>query len=229
VVIPFRSAILTAFMKRLKDDETIQLRIRRDVHGLLTAVTASSIVHKAQRKRDAAGRIVATLDDYAHAHDAFDQGLAHLYKVQTPETALAVVTAVEAMGATATNAVKVTGRALKAKLGISSKGAATDRLNDAIERGFIVLEEKEGGYGATTARKYTIGQSSADIEAEMKAKPPGVFPTPDEVKQATEEETALCAVCGRPGASFCAWGDRTASLHLECQVAFIAHEEARRR
>jgi hypothetical protein len=53
---------------------------------------------------------VASLDDYRHAHDAFDGGLGRLYKVKTPETALAVVRAVEAMGATRDAGIKVSVR-----------------------------------------------------------------------------------------------------------------------
>jgi hypothetical protein len=37
----------------------------------------------------------------------------------------------------------------------------------------------------------------------------------------------LCAVCGRSGGDFCAWGDRTAWLHRDCQAAFIEAERAR--
>jgi hypothetical protein len=42
------------------------------------------------------------------------------------------------------------------------------------------------------------------------------------------EESALCEVCGRPGAHFHAYGnDVTAWLHPDCQAAFIAGERAR--
>ena len=153
VVIPFRSAISEAFKEhweRLKErgeNPKIQLRLRRDVHGMLTAIKTSAILHKAQRKKDARGRIIATIDDYRHAYEAFDEGLASLYKIKTPVTALAVVKAIEEMGATEDDGVKITVSALMSKLGISGRGACADRLWDAEDRGFIKLVDKFGGYG----------------------------------------------------------------------------------
>ena len=113
VVVPFSGDILAAYKKRLGEIEArgehprVKLRIRSDIHGFLTAMKTSAILHKAQRKTDFIGRIVASLDDYRHAHEAFDGGLGRLYKVKAPETALAVVRAVEAMGATRDAGIKV--------------------------------------------------------------------------------------------------------------------------
>ena len=189
VAIPFRLAILKAFkehwekLKRRGENPKIQLRLRRDVHGVLTAIKTSAILHKAQREKDARGRVVATIDDYRHAYEAFDEGLASLYKVKTPVTALAVVKAIEGMGATDEDSIKVTVSSLMSKLGISGRGAAADRLNDAEDRGFIKLIDKFGGYGRTTPREYTIGRSSRDIEADIKAGVgSGVFPPIESVK-----------------------------------------------
>ena len=124
VVIPFRQAVRLAFNERWEEarrrgeNQKIQLRLRRDVHGVLTAIRTSAILHKAQREKDASGRIVATIDDYRHAHEAFDEGLARLYKTKTPETSLAVVKAVEEMAVGAGIGVKVTVSSLMLKLGI---------------------------------------------------------------------------------------------------------------
>ena len=142
VIIPFRQAILAAYNKRLKAVEArgekpnIQLRLRRDVHGFLTAIKTSAILHKANRGTDSDGRIVATIDDYRHAHEAFDEGLARLYKIKTPDTALAVVRAVEAMGATPTFGVKVTVSALMAKLGITGRGRCQRSIKRCKRPGF---------------------------------------------------------------------------------------------
>ena len=189
VIIPFRQAILAAYNKRLKTVEArgekpnIQLRLRRDVHGFLTAIKTSAILHKANRGTDTDGRIVATIDDYRHAHEAFDEGLARLYKIKTPDTALAVVRAVEAMGATPTLGVKVTVSALMAKLGITGRGAANDRLRDAEDRGFLRLVEAPGGYGRASPRIFEIAKPSEEIAGEIAAAvAPGVFPSPDEVE-----------------------------------------------
>jgi hypothetical protein len=189
VIIPFRPAILAAYNKRFKDVEArgekpnIQLRLRRDVHGFLTAITTSAILHKAKREMDEGGRIIATIDDYRHAHEALDEGLARLYKIKTPETALAVVRAVEAMGATPTLGVEVTVSALMAKLGIASRGTARERLIDAADRGFLKLVERTGGYGRTSPRVYEIAQASEEIARDTAAgATPGVFPSPGEVE-----------------------------------------------
>jgi hypothetical protein len=189
VNIPFRPAILAAYNKRFKDAEArgekpnIQLRLRRDVRGFLTAIMTSAILHKANREMNEGGRIVATIDDYRHAHGAFDEGLARLYKIKTPETALAVVKAVEAMGATSTLGVEVSVSALMAKLGIASRGTAHERLTDAADRGFLKLVERAGGYGRTSPRVYEIVKASEEIAGDIAASgAPGVFPSPDEVE-----------------------------------------------
>jgi hypothetical protein len=188
VVIPFRDAILAAYQRRLADIDSqgrrpsIQLRIRRDVHGFLTAIKTSAILHRAQRQADSVGRIVATLDDYRHAHEAFDGGLGRLYKIKTPETALAVVRAIEAMGATKEKGVKVSVTDLMNKLGITGRGTANDRLRDAEERGFLKLLDPATEYGRTSARVYRIGRTSEEIAKDIEAGGTlGVFPPPEDV------------------------------------------------
>ena len=141
------------------------------------------------------GRIVASLDDYRHAHEAFDGGLGRLYKIKTPETALAVVRAVEAMGATRDAGIKVSVTNLMDKLGIAGRGTANDRLRDAEERGFLKLVETAAEYGRTSARVYKIGRSSEEIAKDFATgETLGVFPLPDEVllqvRMGREDRTA---------------------------------------
>jgi hypothetical protein len=170
-------------MEACGEKPNVQLRLRRDIQGFLTAIKTSAILHKANREMDESGRIVATIDDYRYAHEAFDEGLARLYKIKTPETALAVVRAVESVGATPTFGVKVTVSALMAKLGITGRGAASDRLRDATDRGFLKLVEPAGGYGRTSARLYEIAKSSEEIARDTAERAtPCVFPSPDEVE-----------------------------------------------
>ena len=188
VIIPFRDAILAGYKARLAAIEArgqrpnIQLKIRRDVHGFLTAIKTSAILHKAQRKVDCDGRIMASLDDYRHAHEAFDGGLGRLYKINTSETALAVVRAIEAMGATKEKGVKVSVTDLMDKLGITGRGTANDRLRDAEERGFLKLVGSEAEYGRTSPRVYKIGRTSKEITKDIAAGGTlGVFPRPEDV------------------------------------------------
>jgi hypothetical protein len=83
VVIPFRRAISEAFtehwemLKKRGENPKIQLRLRRDVHGMLAAIKTSAILHKAQRKKDARGRIIATVQDYKHANTELRHQLRH--------------------------------------------------------------------------------------------------------------------------------------------------------
>ena len=187
VIIPFREAILAAYKRRLADIEahgrrpSIQLKIRRDVHGFLSAIKTSAILHKVQRKTDSEGRIMANFDDYRHAHEAFDGGLGRLYKIKAPETALAVVRAIEAMGASKGKGVKVSVTDLMDKLGIAGRGTANDRLRDAEERGFLKLIDA-AGHGPTSARHYKIGKTSEEIAKDIAAGGTrGVFPPPEDV------------------------------------------------
>jgi hypothetical protein len=131
---------------------------------------------------------IATLDDYRHAHEAFDPGLASLYRTVSPLTTIAVVRAIEEMGATTSAAVKVTVTALMDKLGITGRGTASDRLHDAEEHGYIELVEKQGGYGKTTPREYKIVKHAVEIENEVKTSfAPGVFPTAEAVEAELEK------------------------------------------
>ena len=187
VVIPFRLAILKAFkehwerLKRRSENPKIQLRLRRDIHGMLTAIKTSAILHKAQRKKDARGRIVATVGDYRNAHASFDEGLASLYKLKTPVTALAVVKAIEEMGATEEDSVKVTVSYADVSEGSALVGVGATPLIASLMRRTVVFvtswSTNSAGYGRTTPREYTIGRSSEAIEAEIKAGVgSGVFP-----------------------------------------------------
>jgi hypothetical protein len=167
VVIPFRRAFWTAFARHWRGlrakGEKLKLRIRRDAHGFQSAIRTSAVLHQAQRARDEKGRIIATLDDYRSAHEAFDAGLASLYQVLTPETLMAVVKAIRSMGATETSGVKVTVRALMDRLGIAGFGTALERLRDAEAHGLIELVAEVGGYGATSARWYKIGKEQTVV------------------------------------------------------------------
>jgi hypothetical protein len=192
VSIPYRPAILRAIRAQREaarqrgEKPKFKLRVRRDVHGFLTAIRTSAILHKAQREKQ--GCIIATLDDYRHAHEAFDPGLVSLYKTTSPLTTIAVVKAIEEMGATTITAVKVTVTALMEKLGITGRGTANDRLRDAEERGYIELVDKPGGYGKTTPREYKIVKSAGEIGKEAGTPfGPEVFPSPEAVEAELEK------------------------------------------
>jgi hypothetical protein len=187
---------LAAYRERLKE---LPLRHRRDIHGFLTAIETSAILYKAQRSRDANGRIVAMIDDYRHAHEAFDQGVAGLSSIAVPETLAAVVNAVEAIGAatetarawdegTSASGVKVSWQARADKLGIA-RNTAGARLSEAVERGLLKLSIPPSGYSRTGARRYEVVKSSEELEGAT-ARINTVFPSPEDVRREIEKQLA---------------------------------------
>jgi hypothetical protein len=178
VTVPFGAPLYGAYEKRLPaNPNALQLRMRRDISGLISAIKTSAVLHKAQREKDAKGRIIATVDDYRHAYEAFDEGVSSLYGVKTRREVVAVVKAVEHIGGSLDESVKVTVAALRDKLGINSKSVAANRLIDAAERGAIELDEEKSGSGKGRPRYFKLLKTSAQIAAEQGQ---GVFPPPED-------------------------------------------------
>ncbi len=92
VIVPFAPQIRAAFGRTPR-----AVRIRRDINTLIAGVAASAVLHKAQRETDAKGRIVATLDDYGHAWDAFGPGVAVFHNPQQGPGVVALVRVLEDM------------------------------------------------------------------------------------------------------------------------------------
>jgi Bifunctional DNA primase/polymerase, N-terminal len=179
VAMPFGTELYNAYEKRPRAfPDALQLRMRRDISGLISAIKTSAILHKAQRDRDAKGRIVATIDDYRHAHEAFDEGVSSLYGVKTRKEIIAVVRAVEEMGARIGESLKVTVAALRQKLGINSNKTASGRLMEAVERRVLELDEEKSGSGRGAPRYFKVSKSSSQIGSEPDQ---GVFPPPEDV------------------------------------------------
>jgi hypothetical protein len=179
VSVPFGAALYTAYEKRLQAfPNALQLRMRRDISGLISAIKTSAVLHKTQRNSDAKNRIVATIDDYRHAHEAFDDGVSSLYGVKTRKEIMAVVRAVENMGVTLAESAKVTVAALRKKLGINSNSTADGRLMEAVECGALELDEEKSGSGKGRPRYFKLLKTSAQIHSEPMQ---GVFPPPDDV------------------------------------------------
>jgi hypothetical protein len=179
VTLPFGVALYNAYENRLKRfPDALQLRMRRDISGLISAIKTSAVLHKANRETDARGRIVATIDDYRHAHEAFDEGVSSLYGVKTRKEIIAVVKAVEELGGKLGESLKVTVAALRQRLGINSNSTASDRLMEAVERRAIELDEEKSGSGRGAPRYFRLMRSSAQIAAEPGQ---GVFPSPEDV------------------------------------------------
>ena len=125
-------------------------------------------------RSDSDGAIVATLEDYRHAHEAFDEGLATVHG-KVGEKVTAVVAAIEAIKAATSPdppmarsyddpppAVKVTLRDLAQRLRVASYATAAARLETALALGLIEQDEAKSGPGG--ARWYRILRTEAEIK-----------------------------------------------------------------
>ncbi len=130
------------------------VRLRRDFGMLLTLIRAHALLHQASRGRDAAGRVVAEVGDYAAVRglvaDLVAEGVEATVPATVRETVAAVRTLTGQDGATlaarlredsdATISLAAIARALKV-----DKSAASRRVSVARDRGYLRnLETKRG-------------------------------------------------------------------------------------
>jgi hypothetical protein len=203
VVIPFGPAIRAAFM--LTPDATPKaVRIRRDIDSLIAAVEASAILHNAQRQTDSEGRIVAALDDYKHAFEAFNPGLTSIYRPQVAPGVIALASVLEPMIEAERqriealwaeelrrdpNAVRpshlkhdggarATNSQLISALGIASYTTVNARIKAALTAGVIEITNPEAP--ARVGNRYRVLIDSDTLRA---AGGVPVFPTPAMVEE----------------------------------------------
>jgi hypothetical protein len=150
VVVPFAGAISDLIPK-------VAVRLRRDFTQVLCAIMAHALLHRDQRERDEASRIVADIDhDYATARELMNAILAEgsgvaVSKAMT-ETVEAVRQATANLGETQGASALEIGRLLKL-----DKSAAWRRLSAARTEGFIVnLEERKGMTGKYRATGHKV-------------------------------------------------------------------------
>jgi hypothetical protein len=203
VVIPFLTAIRKAHKLM---ERKLPLRYRRDIGSFITAIEASAIVHSAQRQRDADNQIIAKMDDYEAAFDAFDRDMNNLYEVEhdtdsaghIPTTLKAVIHAIEKMvqedqrerderrvthdDKKHDQMAKVTIDRLMRALGINSRKTAADRLKTARDLRLIELYEPPFGLGKTSPHYYRVLVPSTS-EDDSKEVPGNLFPHPDLVRE----------------------------------------------
>jgi hypothetical protein len=185
VDIPFRRAIFDAFEKKRPGFlEASPMRMRRDLNSLVSAIEASALLHKFQRKTNEEGEIVAELADYEHAHEAFDTGLSSAYGMaRASDNVIATVEAIEKMMAEGGDddlhpgSIKVTAKELAKRLRVASTSTAKERIDAAVTYGAIDFDDtmtRRGGPGW-----FKVTMSSEDLRKGLGA---GVFPTPDAVR-----------------------------------------------
>ena len=127
------------------------------------------MLHKAQRETNADGAIVATLDDYYHAHAAFDEGLASVHGYADAKV-IAVVEAIEAMQSRGLMPDRGEGDTAR------SRQAAARRLADdrrrapggGLDCGAIEQDDTMGGRGG--ARYYRVLETSEALRKRPKSR-----------------------------------------------------------
>lgn len=128
VVIPFAERLAELVL-------AIAVRQRRDFGALLTLICSHALLHRASRNRDETGAIIATTVDYAAVQELVAEVFAEGIEATVRET----VNAVEAV-----KKDEVSLGELAAKLALD-KSAASRRLREAIDRGYLVnLETRKG-------------------------------------------------------------------------------------
>jgi len=120
----------------------VAVRLRRDFGMLLNLIRAHAILHQATRDRDAEGRIVATIADYAAVRALVADLVAEGVEATVPTTMRETVGAVQQARGQSDEPVSVT--RVAQLLGLD-KGAASRRVKQAIERGY--LRNNEPGKG----------------------------------------------------------------------------------
>ena len=131
----------------------VAVRLRRDFGSLLALIRAHAVLHQHSRDRDTAGRIVATLDDYAVVRDLVADAIAEGVGSTVSDTVRETVAAVAALASTA--GVMVRDVADKLRL---DKSNVSRRLHMAADGGYLRnLEDKRGRPG-----RWVIGDPLPD-------------------------------------------------------------------
>jgi len=138
VVVPFAEKLAELVL-------AIAVRQRRDFGALLTLICSHALLHRASRDRDRTGAIVATIVDYAAVRelvaDVFAEGIEAMVSTTVRETVDAI---------SALNKHEVSLGELAAKLTLD-KSAASRRLRQATELGYLVNRETRSGRPARIA------------------------------------------------------------------------------
>jgi hypothetical protein len=120
----------------------IAVRLRRDFPAVLNLIRAHALLHRATRAKDDAGRIVATLADYAAVRELVYDLISDGAEATVPVPVRETVEAVAAEIATGHPSATVAQVAVKLNL---DRSAAQRRVQRAIRLGFLKnLEERKG-------------------------------------------------------------------------------------
>jgi hypothetical protein len=120
----------------------VAVRLRRDFGQLLALIRAHAILHQGTRERDADGRIIATLEDYALVRELVVDVIAEGLEATVAPIVRDTVKAVETLLAEGRSEATVLD--IARQLGLD-KSAASRRVAAAVQLGFLRnLEDRRG-------------------------------------------------------------------------------------
>jgi hypothetical protein len=113
----------------------VAVRLRRDFGALLNLIRAHALLHQATRERDAEGRIVATIEDYAAVRELVADLVSEGIETTVPETVRETVDAVKRLREDSKGEpVTVAELARELKL---DRSAVSRRVRNAKDRGYL--------------------------------------------------------------------------------------------
>jgi hypothetical protein len=120
----------------------IAVRLRRDFGALLNLISAHAILHQANRERDAEGRILATLEDYAVVRELVADLVSEGIEATVPETVRETVEALGRLYTEESESITIATLAHELEL---DKSSAWRRVRTAMDRGYLKnLEDRKG-------------------------------------------------------------------------------------
>ena len=147
VAIPFAADLASGYLPSAN-------RSKRDFEQVLTAVAVSALLHQARRDKDAAGRVVACLDDYAMAREFMAKTLGETSEASVPaevrETVMAILELAEAATQPGGDIRWPMLNEVAAKLGIG-KSWASRRVAQAKALGYVADKSRSRGFPSQLA------------------------------------------------------------------------------
>jgi hypothetical protein len=122
----------------------VAVRLRRDFGAVLNLIRSHALLHQATRERDEAGRIVATVEDYAVVRDLVADLISEGVGATVPEIVRETVKAARRLLNDASKSEPVTIKAIGTELKLD-KQPAYRRVKMALDEGYLRnLEDRRG-------------------------------------------------------------------------------------
>jgi len=141
-----RVSVVVPFARKLSEaTDSRAVRMRRDFSSILGLIQAHALMHQATRARDAQGKILANIDDYAAVHRLVADLVAYSSGEAVPPE---VRETVDAVGKICMDVTFARVDTVAKELGLH-RTSAQRRLSRAVGMGFISREDVRPGRGIT--------------------------------------------------------------------------------